>query len=129
MSYGQPCRRITAGPLAGPASAYPILRVPASICFSGANEALVSGGVALPPPGFALLDRASAEPVTISLAAATDIAMAPNSRRRLPLITSDILIELILNLLCSIRSRSCLAGGLQAFCIGTRDGRILSCRG
>src|ERR1700735_728530 len=99
MSYGQPCRRITAGPLAGPASAYPILRVPASICFSGANEALVSGGVALPPPGFALLDRASAEPVTISLAAATDIAMAPNSRRRLPLITSDILIELILNLL------------------------------
>src|SRR3989442_10472895 len=35
MSYGQPCSRTTGGPPAGPASAYPTLRTPASICFTG----------------------------------------------------------------------------------------------
>jgi hypothetical protein len=55
----------------------------------------VSGVIAIVPAGSASLDRASAEPAMISLAAATDIAIAPNSRRRLPSITSDILIELI----------------------------------
>ena len=34
---------MTAGPLAGPASAYPTFRTPASICFSGANEVFVPG--------------------------------------------------------------------------------------
>src|SRR5579872_5042110 len=40
MSYGQPCRRMTGRPEAGPASAYPIFRTPASICFTGPKDAL-----------------------------------------------------------------------------------------
>src|SRR5262249_10346592 len=35
MSYGQPCKRMTGGPSAGPASAYATFKTPASICFSG----------------------------------------------------------------------------------------------
>src|SRR4051794_22462866 len=50
MSYGQPCRSTTAGPSAGPASAYPILRTPAVTCFSGPKEA-VEPGRSLPPAG------------------------------------------------------------------------------
>src|ERR1022692_3606553 len=42
MSYGQPCTRITAGPLAGPASADPTFNRPASICFTDMNDAFDS---------------------------------------------------------------------------------------
>src|SRR5437016_4538044 len=35
MSYGHPCKRITAGPLLGPASMQPIFKTPASICLRG----------------------------------------------------------------------------------------------
>src|SRR5438270_4508974 len=38
MSYGQPCSRMTGGPSAGPSSAYPTLRTPASTCLSGAKD-------------------------------------------------------------------------------------------
>src|SRR4051794_802125 len=34
MSYGQPWRRTTAPPCAGPSSAYPTFRAPAPICFT-----------------------------------------------------------------------------------------------
>src|SRR5512132_1316291 len=34
MSYGQPCSRTTAGPPAGPTSAYPTSRTPAAICLT-----------------------------------------------------------------------------------------------
>src|SRR5580704_5620143 len=79
MSYGHPCRRRTAGPLAGPASAYPTLRRPASICFNGPNEVflvvpLASAGA--PPPGFAKSDGWA------SRAAPTETPAMANKRRR-----------------------------------------------
>src|ERR1700693_5808716 len=86
MSYGQPCRRMTGGPLAGPASAYPTFRSPASICFRGANDVFVPGLI-----GPILPDCAPAAPTMASSAAATVRTAAPKRRRRSWLISSDIL--------------------------------------
>src|ERR1700674_2895068 len=86
MSYGQPCRRMTGGPLAGPATAYPTFRSPASICFMGANDVFVPGVV-----GPILPDCASAAPTMASSATATVRTAAPKRRRRSWLISSDIL--------------------------------------
>src|SRR5258708_2950767 len=47
MSYGQPWRRTTAGPLASPASAYPTFSRPASICRIGPKDVFVPGNCAL----------------------------------------------------------------------------------
>src|SRR6266853_1112301 len=69
MSYGQPCRRMTAVPLAGPASAYPTLRRPASICLMGPSE--VCDG----DTGCALPVFASAKPFMASAATAKKAAL------------------------------------------------------
>src|SRR5713226_3460991 len=61
---------MTAGPSAGPASAYPTLRRPASICLRGSNDVFVPCLIVVAPAGFALLACASAEPDTLSWAAA-----------------------------------------------------------
>src|ERR1700747_1005503 len=41
MSYGQPCSSTTAGPPAGPASAYATFNIPALICLRDPNETFV----------------------------------------------------------------------------------------
>src|SRR5271165_5134193 len=79
MSYGQPCRRSTAGPSAGPASTYPTLRRPASICFSRPNDVFVPGLIwgSLP-----LLDCALPEPIaTIAATASVMVTLRKTSRR------------------------------------------------
>src|SRR6266404_4352331 len=86
MSYGQPCRRITGGPLAGPASAYPTFRSPASICFSELNDVFVPGLIEL-----ILRDCASADPIVASSAAARVSTAVPKRRRRSWFICSAIL--------------------------------------
>src|SRR5512133_303992 len=43
MSYGQPWRRTTARPSAGPTSAYPTCSRPAALCSRGPNAAVVRG--------------------------------------------------------------------------------------
>src|ERR1700689_2801615 len=70
---------MTAGPLAGPASAYPTFKAPASICFSEANEVLVPGLIA---GNFVAPDCASAEPITPNWVAAMVMAAAPTKWRR-----------------------------------------------
>src|SRR5580658_6954157 len=97
MSYGQPWRRTTGGPLAGPASAYPTLRRPASICFSGPNDVFVPGLILGRSFGFVLVDCPSAELTPSNPAAATDLPIVPKRRRRLWLISLDILTLLILD--------------------------------
>src|SRR6266852_2843689 len=76
---------MTAGPLAGPASAYPTFRTPASICFNELNDVFVPGLI-----GFILVDCASAEPIMSSSAAAMVRTAVPKRRRRSWLISSDI---------------------------------------
>src|SRR6202162_1206197 len=88
MSQGQPCRRMTGGPLAGPASAYPTFRTPASICFNELNDVFVPGLI-----GFILVDCASAEPIMSSSAAAMVRTAVPKRRRRSWLISSDICLS------------------------------------
>src|ERR1700677_3130305 len=98
MSYGQPCRRTTAGPFAGPASAYPTFSRPASICFSDANDVFVPGVIF-----GTCTDCASAELIETSGAAANVIAAFRRKRRRFcprcsprcSLTSSDILNDLI----------------------------------
>src|SRR6478672_331689 len=77
------------GPSLGPASAYPTLSRPASICFSDANEVLAPGLIARMPANFVLLGCASAEPFKRSWAAATVTAAVPRKLRRCWLISSD----------------------------------------
>src|SRR6266850_562794 len=76
---------MTTGPLAGPASAYPTVNTPASICLRGANEVFVPGLI-----GLILLDCAPAEPIIASLATARVRTVVPKRRRRSRLISSDI---------------------------------------
>src|SRR5215510_5096147 len=57
MSYGHPCRRMTAGPSGGPASAYPTLRTPASICFSESNELCVPAFIGVASAVLALVSE------------------------------------------------------------------------
>src|SRR5882672_9747404 len=85
---------MTGGPAAGPASAYPTLRTPASICFSVANEVLVPGLILGSSAGFALPDWALAEPLKANWAAAMVMAAVPKKRRRSLLMSSDILKSL-----------------------------------
>src|SRR6476620_12504373 len=80
---------MTTGPSLGPASAYPTLSRPASICFSDANDVLAPGLIARMPPSFVLLGCASAEPFKSSWAAATVTAAVPRKLRRYWLISSD----------------------------------------
>src|SRR5262245_46710222 len=79
MSYGQPWRRITGGPPAGPTSAYPMLRTPASICFKTPNEFVGFD------TGFALVDCALSAPSSPKRAPIIVIAAVPRKRRRSPL--------------------------------------------
>src|ERR1700722_2203936 len=82
---------MTAGPLVGPASAYPTSRSPALIWLKGAKETLA------PPLGgvwaeFAATACAFADPRRPSLAAAMPVAAAPKKRRRATFRFSDDLI-------------------------------------
>src|SRR5580693_6761514 len=95
MSYGQPRSRTTAGPLAGPASAYPTFRRPALICFSEPNEVFVPGLIWGTCEGLVWLDCALAEPIAASSVAAKATVAFRKKRRRLGLTSSDILIVLI----------------------------------
>src|SRR5271165_6916900 len=89
---------MTAGPLPGPASAYPTFSRPASICLSGANV-FVLGPAMLAGAEFVLGGCASAEPIMPNWAAATVMAAAPKKRRRSWLISFDILRVFILEAL------------------------------
>src|SRR5579871_5373310 len=86
---------MTGGPSAGPASAYPTLRRPASICFIEGNEVFVPGLIAGTSAAFGLLDCASAEPNTPSWVAAMVMAPVLRKRRRFRSIFSNILIVFI----------------------------------
>src|SRR5271155_2302375 len=81
---------MTAGPLAGPASAYPILSTPASICFSEVNDVYVPGLIFGKSVAFGFSGCASAELLKTSWAAARVMAAVPKNRRRSELIVSDI---------------------------------------
>ena len=65
-----------------PASAYPIFRTPASICFSEPNNVFIPGWIAGTAGGFASLDCAAAEPIMPNWAAAMALAAVPKKRRR-----------------------------------------------
>src|SRR4029077_4679680 len=69
------------GPSLGPASAYPTLSRPASICFSDANDVLVPGLIARMPANLVLLGCASAEPFKRSWAVATVTTAVPRKLR------------------------------------------------
>src|SRR5262245_1867029 len=62
MSYGHPWRSMTAGPPGGPASAYPTLSTPASICFSAPNGLCVPAVIVVPFAVFIVV----AEPIVVS---------------------------------------------------------------
>src|SRR2546427_4900967 len=81
---------MTGEPLGGPASAYPTLRTPASICLRGPKDAFVPRLVAVAPAAFASLAWASAEANTPSWSAAIAMAAVPKNRRRSWSISSDI---------------------------------------
>src|SRR6185436_16866293 len=81
MSYGQPCRRITGWPSAGPASAYPTFSSPASICFRGAKDVLAPGLIA-GTVGWDVPDCAFAAPIIPSRVAAIVRAAVLTKRRR-----------------------------------------------
>src|ERR1700686_2962280 len=89
MSYGHPCRSTTAGPLPGPASAYPKFSGPASICLNEPNEVRVPGLIG-DDAAVALADCAFAKAITPSWAEATVTAAVPTSWRRSRLTSSDI---------------------------------------
>src|SRR2546423_1002232 len=67
MSYGQPWRRMTAGPSAGPASAYPTFRRPASICFSEPKDVGIPSFSVDPSAELMVLAGALAESMVVSL--------------------------------------------------------------
>src|SRR3954469_12221403 len=81
---------MTTGASAAPASAYPTLRTPASICFSAANDVCDPG---LTAATFALLDLpdwALAGPPGANWAAAIPSAAVPMNWRRFWLMISDM---------------------------------------
>src|SRR3954469_4893989 len=81
---------MTTGPSAGPASAYPTFRTPASICFSGPNDVFVPGLLPDASSDLSPLDCAFAGPATPSPAAATVKAAVRSRRRRSSSYRSDI---------------------------------------
>src|SRR4029077_9427060 len=84
---------MTGRPLTGPASAYPTLRRPASICLREPNDVFVPGLIGGTVAGFALLDcAAAAESIIPNCAAASAVATVPIKRRRSWLISSDIFL-------------------------------------
>src|SRR4029077_2718128 len=83
---------MTDRPLTGPASAYPTLRRPASICLREPNDVFVPGLIGGTLAGFALPDCGSAEAIIPSWAAAMLMATVPKKRRRSYLISSDIFL-------------------------------------
>src|ERR1700689_1366127 len=95
MSYGQPWRRMTAGPSAGPASAYPTLSRPASICFIELNDVFVPGFTRGTSVAVSLGVSAFAELSIPNWAALIAIAAVLRKRRRRWLIPSGILIRFI----------------------------------
>src|ERR1700722_5688278 len=82
---------MTTGPSAGPASAYPILRTPASICLSVPNDVLAPGLILGRSADLALLGWASAAPLSTSWAPTRVVAAAPKKRRRAQLISGEVL--------------------------------------
>src|SRR5260370_42105959 len=97
MSYGHPCRRITGRPLAGPDSAYPTFKRPASICFNGPNDVFVPDFVEVARAAFVFFDCALAELIKPTLAPAAPAAAMPKNRRRLYFVFSDIFGSSLLN--------------------------------
>src|SRR5262252_899578 len=89
MSYGQPCSRMTARPSAGPVSAYPTFKTPASICLSEPNDVLAPGLIVGKPPGLALFGCAAAETIMPNWVAASVMAAVPRKLRRCLLISSN----------------------------------------
>src|SRR5713101_272130 len=82
MSYGQPWRRTTAGPLAGPTSAYPTFSRPASTCLIAPKDVFVPGATGDSFPR----DCALAEPTAPRVMAALR-----RNRRRLLMSASGML--------------------------------------
>ena len=74
---------MTAGPLIGPASAYPTFNSPASICFKELNDVSEPGLIVAILPGFVLADCALAETVAPSPAARVPAA-TPKKWNRAP---------------------------------------------
>src|SRR5207248_4329804 len=111
---------MTGGPLAGPASAYPTFRSPASICFSEANDVFVPGLI-----GLILGDCASAESIVASTDAARVRSAAPKRRRRSRLIASDILRLSFIGFKASKRSASAdVCEDLDDFIRGQDSARV-----
>src|SRR5450631_2628312 len=98
---------MTAGPLAGPASAYPTLRRPASICFSGAKDVFVPGLMAGTSAAVVSPGRANADPIMANSAAATLMAELRIKRRRSLLIGSLLTFSDILASLIGLKSVFC----------------------
>src|SRR5262245_7828457 len=89
---------MTAGPSAGPSSAYPTLRRPASICFKERNDVFVPGLIAGSCAGLVVFCCAPAEPMMPSCAAAMLVAAAPRKRRRSWLMPATVPISSIMSL-------------------------------
>src|SRR5262249_29322707 len=89
---------MTAGPSAGPSSAYPTLRRPASICFKERNDVFVPGLIAGSCADLVVFCCAPAEPMMPSCAAAMLVAAAPRKRRRSWLMPATVPISSIMSL-------------------------------
>jgi len=84
---------MTGGPLTDPLSAYPTLRTPASICFTGPSDVFRDGvGVGL-SLRVNLLDGACIEPMIERSAAAMVMTAAPRKRRRSLSTSSDMCLS------------------------------------
>src|SRR5438105_11328021 len=88
---------MTAGPAAGPASAYPTLRTPASICFSEPNDVFVPGLIGVTSAGFAL-SAAKSGRWTSSVAPAERPAIAKRRRRDIPIDSPCFIVNLLFRL-------------------------------
>src|SRR5262245_23875273 len=71
---------MTTRPSAGPTSAYPTFRTPASICFSTPNDVFVPGISGGTVAGFVMLDCARADPMPRW--AAAKAVIAPDAARK-----------------------------------------------
>src|SRR5262249_17413425 len=87
MSYGQPWRRMTAGPPDGPDSAYPTFSRPASTCFIAAKDVFVPGATG---DSF-LWDCALAEPIAPRVMVDIENAAVRRNRQRVLMAASGML--------------------------------------